>query len=27
MYELDIAAETDRGIEEYNRIMKLEKLR
>jgi hypothetical protein len=27
MYELDIAAETDRGIEEYNRIMKLEKIR
>jgi hypothetical protein len=27
MYELDIAAETDRGIEEYNRIMKLKKIR
>jgi hypothetical protein len=27
MYELDISADTDRGIAEYNRIMKLEKIR
>jgi hypothetical protein len=27
MYELDISTETDRGIEEYNRIMKLKKIR
>jgi hypothetical protein len=27
MYELDLSAENDRGITEYNRIMKLEKIR
>ncbi|MDR1176625.1 MAG: phage head morphogenesis protein [Treponema sp.] len=27
MYELDISTDTDRGIAEYNRIMKLEKIR
>jgi hypothetical protein len=27
MYELNISADTDRGITEYNRIIKLEKIR